>query len=205
MLEHQVGAYYLPELFKMPEVPAGPLQYHPEGDLCTHSLQVMQRVAANTTDPLARFCGLFHDLGKLTTNPKLYPKHHGHDEAGFKPAQRLCERLRLPASWQQALAWTCRLHTKANNWDELRTSTKIRLATQAIKAGITEILPLVSAADKPDGSCMLGWDLAIKVVAMTTAELDIDQEAFLQMPVQHRADHILHKRVQKLREGLDAL
>jgi tRNA nucleotidyltransferase (CCA-adding enzyme) len=72
MLQHRVGECYLPELFSMPQIPAGPLQYHPEGDLFTHSLQVMQRVAAKTPDPLARFCGFFHDLGKLSTDPALY-------------------------------------------------------------------------------------------------------------------------------------
>ena len=202
MLQYCIGECYLPELFKMSQVPAGPLQYHPEGDLFTHSLQVMQRVAARTPDPLARFCGFFHDLGKLSTDPALYPKHHGHDEAGFEPAQLLCERLRLPSAWLKALGWTCRLHTKANNWDELRTTTRIRLATQAVKAGIAEILPLVSAADKPDGSGMTGWETVLQVIAMTTAELGIDQEAFLQMPIQHRPNHILHIQLQRLKECL---
>lgn len=200
MLQHNIGSTYLPELFRMPLVPAGPIKYHPEGDLFTHSLQVMQRVAARTNDPLARFCGFFHDLGKLSTNPDLYPKHHGHDEAGFRPAQLFCERLRLPSAWQKALAWTCRLHTKANNWDELRSSTKIRLAEQASKVGIAEILPLVSSADKPDGSGMNGWATVLGIIAMTTKELGIDQNTLMEMPVLHRASHIHHKRIQLLRE-----
>jgi tRNA nucleotidyltransferase (CCA-adding enzyme) len=202
MIKHQIGSTYLPELFQMPQVPAGPLQYHPEGDLLTHSLQVMQRVAVKTSDPLARFCGFFHDLGKLSTDPLFYPKHYGHDAAGFKPAQLLCDRLRLPSAWQKALAWNCRLHTKANNWSELRTSTKIKVATQAVKAGITEILPLVSSADKPDGSGMDGWETVLQVTAMTAVELGIDQESFSQMPIHKRAEHIHHKRIQMVREIL---
>lgn len=204
MISMRVGTAYLPELFSMQKIPAGPLQYHPEGDLFTHSLQVMQRVAARTSDPLARFCGLFHDLGKLSTDPTLYPKHHGHDGAGFEPAYKLCQRLRLPAAWQKALAYTCLLHTKANNWDELRSSTRIRLALQAAKAGISEILPQVSSADKPDGSGMPGWETAQQTIAMTTAELGIDQEAFSQMPVHHRANHVLHQHIGQLRKLLQA-
>lgn len=199
MLEYNIGRRFLPEIFRMSEIPAGPLQYHPEVDLFTHSLQVMQRVAAKTADPLARFCGFFHDLGKLETEPSLYPKHHGHDEAGFKPAQLLCERLKFPASWQKALSWTCRLHTKANNWNELRTSTRIKLAEQAVKAGISEILPLVSSADKPDGSGMDGWEATLQVTAMTTAELGIDLDALQQMPVEHRAGYLLQRRVELLK------
>lgn len=200
MVNYQIGSTCLPELFQMSEVPAGPLQHHPEGDLLSHSLQVMQRVAAVTSDPLARFCGFFHDLGKLSTDPLLHPKHHGHDGAGFKPARSLCARLRLPAAWSMALAWTCRLHTKANNWDELRLSTRISLATQAVKAGIAEILPLVSSADKPGRSGMDGWEKVVQVISMTTAELGVDHETFMRMPVRHRANQILHKRIQRLRE-----
>src|SRR6185369_9134611 len=48
MLEFDVGRTWLPELFRMPEVPAGPLEYHPEGDLLNHSLQVLERVASGT-------------------------------------------------------------------------------------------------------------------------------------------------------------
>ena len=33
MLEFGVGRSWLPELFRMPEIPAGPLVHHPEGDL----------------------------------------------------------------------------------------------------------------------------------------------------------------------------
>ncbi len=202
MLQHRVGECYLPELFKMPDIPAGPPQYHPEGDLFTHSMQVMQRVVSKTSDPLARFCGFFHDLGKLSTDPALYPRHHGHDEAGYGPALKMCQRLRLPASWQKALAFTCRLHTKANNWDKLRSSTRIRLAEQAARAGIAEILQMVSSADKPDGSGMNSWETALRITAMTTVELGIDQEIFLQMPLHHRANRILHKRIQRLREEI---
>ncbi len=202
MISMQVGRAYLPELFRMPDVPAGPLQYHPEGDLLTHALQVLQRVAAGTDDPLARFCGLFHDLGKLSTDPALYPKHHGHDEAGFEPARQLCTRLRLPAAWQKALAWTCRLHTKANNWDELRSSTQIRLALNATKTGIAKILPLVSAADKPDGSNMKGWATALQVAAMTTAELGIGLDRLQQMAVEQRSGYLLQRRAERLKSCL---
>jgi len=47
MLETDAGQGYLPELFRMPHVPAGPLEHHPEGDLFTHSIQVLQRVSSS--------------------------------------------------------------------------------------------------------------------------------------------------------------
>lgn len=205
MVEFNVGAEFLPELFRMAQIPAGPLQHHPEGDLCTHSVQVLQRVAAVTSDPLARFCAFFHDLGKLATDPALYPKHHGHDNVGFAMAAPFCDRLRLSATHRKALAWTSSLHGKANTWDILRDSSKVKMAEQAIKGGITRILPLVSAADKAGGVPMRGWDDAVRIAEMSTQELGIDQEKLEAMPIKNRAAFILQKRAQLLREVIASL
>lgn len=201
MQECAIGRHWLPELFQMPQVPAGPLQYHPEGDLFSHAIQVMQRVAALTGDPLARFCGLFHDIGKLSTDPACHPRHHGHDQAGYAPALQLCQRLKLPGSWSRALAWSARLHTRANNWDELRRSTRIKLADQAIKAGIERILPQVSAADKQGTGVMAGWERVLEIARMGSAELGIDQEQLEAMPPLRRGNFLLQKRVELLATG----
>lgn len=199
MVEFDLGCEFLPELFRMTEIPAGPLEYHPEGDLFTHSIQVLQRVAASTRDPLARFCALFHDLGKLSTAPELYPKHHGHDDEGFAMAGPFCKRLALPAVYRKALAWTCKLHGKANKWDELRDSTKLKMAEQSVKAGITDILPLVSAADKPGNKPIPRWDDVVGIATMSSIDLGIDPEKLQGMAVASRPAFIMQKRVELLR------
>lgn len=199
MLELQVGTDFLPELFRLPQIPAGPLIHHPEGDLFTHSSQVLQRVAATTDDPLARFCGFFHDIGKLATDPASYPRHHGHDQAGFELARKFCTRLRLPASYRNALAWTSRLHGTLNLWDQLRIGTRIKTAEKAFKAGIAEILPLVAAADKASGTELHGWPDALKIATLTTTELGIDTAALAKIPPGKRADRIFQVRVERLR------
>jgi len=186
----------------MPLIPAGPLEHHPEGDLFTHSIQVLQRVAAMTGDPLPRFCALFHDLGKLATDPARYPSHHGHDDSGFAMAAEFCNRLCLPSMYRRALAWVSRLHGKANNWDELRDSSKIKLAEQALKAGIAGVLPLVSAADKAGAPPMAGWDAAVRIVGISAQALGIDREKLEAMPIGNRPTFILQKRTEALRESL---
>ncbi|MEI6209770.1 MAG: HD domain-containing protein [Desulfuromonadales bacterium] len=200
MIEFSVGAEFLPELFQMSAIPAGPLEHHPEGDLLTHSVQVLQRVAEISEKPLARFCAFFHDLGKLATDPALYPKHHGHDDAGFEMADSFCNRLCLPASYRKALAWISRLHGKANKWEELRDTTKIEMAEQAIKAGIIEILPLVSAADKPGNIQISGWDDAVRIAASSASELGVDIEKLESMPIDKRPAFIMQKKIKVFRE-----
>jgi len=199
MIEFNVGTEFIPELFRMPHIPAGPLEHHPEGDLFSHSLQTLQRVASTTKDPLARFCAFFHDLGKLATDPALYPKHHGHDDAGFAMASEFCLRLCLPARYRKALAWVNRLHGKANMWEELRDSTKIKTAEQAIKAGVAKILPLISTADKADVLPITGWYDAIQIALMSTQELGIDLKKLESMHIKSRPSYILQKRVDAYR------
>jgi tRNA nucleotidyltransferase (CCA-adding enzyme) len=199
MVAFKVGKHWLPELFRMRDIPAGPPEHHPEGDLLIHSMQVLQRATALTIDPLARFCAFFHDIGKLSTDPALYPKHHKHEEAGFKPAFELCKRLCLPTSWGKALAWTSRLHTHLNRWDELRDSTKIRIADQARKGGIAAILPIVAAADKPGNRIPEQWPQALAIAAMNSAQLGLNADRIPAMPIEQRAGFVLQKKVELLR------
>jgi tRNA nucleotidyltransferase (CCA-adding enzyme) len=204
MLEYGIGQGYLPELFSMPQIPAGPLQHHPEGDLFTHSLQVLQRVAAASSDPLARFCGFFHDIGKLATDPSRYPRHHGHDQAGSGIASELCRRLRLPARYGTALALTSQLHGTFNLWGQLRDSTRIRLAEQVLKGGIAVILPLVAAADKEGGYEPGEWGTALRIAAMSSTELGVDPQKLEGIQESKRSGHILQKRVERFRATLTA-
>ena len=192
MLQLEVGRHYLPEIFSMPQVPAGPPQHHPEGDLFTHSLQALERMALATPDAKARFCALFHDLGKLSTPPQQYPKHHGHDAAGAAAAAPFCQRLRLPLELQRALQAANKLHTAANRWHELRDATKITLALNAVKAGIAAWLPLLVAADCH--GAMPGWEETLRVASLNAAQLGIDRasldpgepEKCRQLIMQHR-------------------
>lgn len=205
LLQYGVGRQWLPELFMMSAIPAGPLRHHPEGDLLTHTLQVLQRVTAMTGDPLARFCALCHDIGKLGTDPACYPSHHGHDKDGFQRVEMVCRRLRLPKAWCQAAAWTSRLHTKAGRMEELRTATLLKLAEQAIKAGIAEILPVVVAADslaQRDGQPL--WDRAVSVARLSVTALGVDPERLAALLPAKRSSYLLHKRVERLR-ALQAL
>lgn len=201
MIAFAVGEKWLPELFSMPLIPAGPPEYHPEGDLLTHSLQVLERVAITTDDPLARFCAFFHDLGKLSTNPEVYPKHHGHEEAGFKSAPLFARRLALPTEYGRALAWISRLHGNVNRLDRVRDSTGIRIAGQAIKTGIKDLLPMVAVADKPGEYLLERWELFTRIAAMTVAGLGIEPERLALLPQEQRAAFILQRRIERLRSS----
>lgn len=177
MAETGVGRGFLPELFSMPAVPAGPMEYHPEGDLLTHSLEVLDRAAKISPDPLARFCAFWHDIGKLATPPLEYPRHHNHDKAGEKLALEMGTRLKLTGRFTHGAAVISRLHQTAGLWPGLRDSTRLKMAHTASRAGLSKVLPVVVAADR-GGFDSAQWELALKVSAMGAAELGIDPRLF---------------------------
>jgi tRNA nucleotidyltransferase (CCA-adding enzyme) len=97
------------------------------------------------------------------------------------------------------LAWVSRLHGDLYRWDELRDSTKLRIAGQAVKGGICELLPLVAAADKGGGMEPPQWRAAARVAGMSATALGVDMEVLAQMDAAKRTDYILQKRIDAFR------
>ena len=80
-----------------------PIEFHPEGDAFNHSMLVLDEVSKSSNSLEARFCALFHDIGKSITPKELLPKHHGHDFEGKKiidswNSERFPVKLRKSAS-----------------------------------------------------------------------------------------------------------
>lgn len=97
----------LPEVSKLSEVPQEP-DYHPEGDVLTHTLQVVDAMAIlvrkeNKLNPMSNnlkralmLGALFHDLGKepkTVTDENGRIRSHGHEDAGVPIATKIIERL----------------------------------------------------------------------------------------------------------------
>lgn len=73
-----------------------PVDHHPEGDVWTHTLMVLDTACVLTPDLDIRFAALVHDLGKGLTPKEYWPKHHGHELAGVPLVKAVCERFRVP-------------------------------------------------------------------------------------------------------------
>ncbi|MDH5542015.1 MAG: HD domain-containing protein [Nitrospinota bacterium] len=177
MVETGIGGCYFPEIFQMQKVPAGPEKYHPEGDLFSHSCEVLDRAVSLTNNAIARLAAFLHDIGKLGTDPGNYPHHFGHDEAGFQIAGETCDRLRLSSLIRKSVKCTCRLHQSLNEWSKMRTSSKLKKVMHALKAGIEGWLPDVIEADH--GTLDIKeWETAVKVCKKTTKMLGINPKRF---------------------------
>ncbi len=109
-------------LFGVPQ----PKHYHPEIDSGMHTIMALNQACRLTDDTQVRFAVLFHDLGKAVTPEAKWPKHHGHEEAGVKLVEALCQRYRIPKSYRQLAVIVSRYHLECHRVKELKASTIVR-------------------------------------------------------------------------------
>lgn len=174
MAEYGVGGCYLPELFKMQQIPAGPARYHGDDTVLKHSLAVLRRLSERIPEPIPRLAAFFHDLGKLETPEDLLPRHIGHDRTGVEKIRQLARRLRLSTTTEKALAAASGLHMNAARWNEMRDIKKLALTEKAYKAGASDWLPYLVSADHGTDGQMLHWNIFNRVVASPATALGIE-------------------------------
>ncbi len=83
-------------------------RWHPEGDVLTHVLQVVDRAP-----PPIRWHALLHDIGKKDTarwKPEGWYSFHGHERVGAMLIPRIARELRLPNHLRDELVVTTALH-----------------------------------------------------------------------------------------------
>ncbi len=121
----QVGALAIifPEIDKLFGVP-NKKNKHPEIDTGIHTLYTLQACSQLTEHSCLRFAALVHDLGKATTAMSNWPNHPNHDEAGLAIIKHLCQRLKIPNSYQSFALLVCRFHLSIYRLDRL-TSEEI--------------------------------------------------------------------------------
>lgn len=113
----------LPYIKNMVDVPAGPILHHPEGNQAIHNWLVYNESRKLSQDPKDWFAAALHDLGKVKTDPKTWPKQHGHEQAGVKPVEELSSLLHAPEDWKDVARLMAEHHLKGHTAKELRPST----------------------------------------------------------------------------------
>lgn len=171
-----------------------PIQYHPEGDVYTHSLIVLDNVAKMTNDEKVRFAGLVHDLGKGLTPKEILPHHYGHDKNGIKPAKDLCNRLKVPNSWKKLATISVSEHMRAGFYDRMSISKKISFLEKNFS--YLHELEIISRADSKNIQLSFA-DIGEKMFKEVNGKTLI-------LPNNKKAKEILHeKRIQWLKSSLE--
>ena len=107
-----------------------PIEYHPEGDVYTHSIIVMDGVSKLTEDIKIRFAALIHDLGKGITLKEILPHHYQHDINGVEIVRKLCNRLKLPKEWTNLATVVAKEHMRAGLYNNMKIAKKVSFLEQ---------------------------------------------------------------------------
>src|SRR5271170_357170 len=116
----------LPEIARMKGVEQPP-QFHPEGDVWTHTLIMLDGLAAGCSPTLA-WGVLLHDVGKPPTftppsGPNGRIRFDEHVEVGTRMAEEICSRLRFSNDD------TCQIAALVANHLRFKDAPQMRMAT----------------------------------------------------------------------------
>lgn len=119
-------ATLFPEINALFGVPA-PAKWHPEIDTGVHTLMTLHMASRLSPAVDVRFAALTHDVGKGLTPPRLWPSHHGHEPAGVRLIENLCQRLRVPNDIRDLAKLVARYHDLIHTFAVLQPKTLVKL------------------------------------------------------------------------------
>ena len=146
---------HFPELEALIGVPQDPT-WHPEGDVWTHNLMVIDEAAklrqGDADDPALMFGALCHDLGKPATTVARggRVRSPSHSKAGIAPTRALLERMRTPHELVERTSVLVEHHLAPALFDKDGAKARAyrRLSRQLAASGATmELLARVARAD----------------------------------------------------------
>jgi poly(A) polymerase len=113
--------HLLPEVAAMKGV-AQPPEFHPEGDVWTHTLLMLEMLHHPT--PTLAMGVLLHDVGKPPTfRVAERIRFDGHVEIGTRMAEEICARLRFSRRDTEQIAALVRNHLRFKDAPDMREST----------------------------------------------------------------------------------
>jgi poly(A) polymerase len=118
--------HILPEVAAMQGVEQPP-QYHPEGDVWTHTLLMLEGMPAGSSATLA-WGVLLHDVGKPATFRPISEtgdriRFNGHVDVGVRMAEVILERLRFSNQDSEQILALIANHMRFKDVSRMRTST----------------------------------------------------------------------------------
>lgn len=121
----------LPEVARMKGVQQPP-QFHPEGDVWTHTLLMIEKLPAGVPRTLA-WGVLLHDVGKPPTfrpasGPNDRIRFDEHVEIGVRMAEEICRRFRFSNDDAEQIAALVANHMRFKDVPQMRDSTLKRFA-----------------------------------------------------------------------------
>ena len=117
---------FLPEVSDLQHQQQPP-EFHPEGDVLTHTLMMLDDMALRT--PALAYAVLLHDIAKPATATYTGDRirFHGHAELGARMAESILRRLRMSNALIEEVCACVRGHMRFMEVQKMRTSTLRRM------------------------------------------------------------------------------
>jgi len=155
----------LPEVKRMQGVEQ-PREFHPEGDVWTHTLMMLEGLREPT--PTLALGVLLHDVGKpptFTIRERI--RFDNHVEVGAQMAAEICGRLRLSTRETERVVELVRHHLRFKDFPHMRRSTQLRFLRMTAFGEHLELHRLDCLASHGD---LANYELARKMLAETPRE-----------------------------------
>jgi poly(A) polymerase len=108
-----------------------PPEFHPEGDVYRHTLEVLDILHKDKAHPLLKLAGLLHDVGKpLTRTVEDRIRFSQHDSVGAKEAERILTDYKFSNEEIGYVATLVSQHMKFDCTKDMRTSRLKRFLRQ---------------------------------------------------------------------------
>lgn len=122
--------HILPEVENLVGCPQPP-QFHPEGDVFTHTMLVLENLGEKPSPSLA-FAALFHDIGKPPTmSVEDRIRFNGHDKVGADMADAICRRLAMSNEMREEIVSMVSRHMQFIDVPQMRESRLKRFLAAA--------------------------------------------------------------------------
>ncbi len=155
----------LPEVKALQGV-AQPPEFHPEGDVWTHTLMMLEGLRSPTSTLALGV--LLHDIGKpptFTVRERI--RFDNHAEVGAKMAEEICGRLRLSSRETERVVELVRHHLRFKDFPHMRRSTQLRFIRME---GFTEHLELHRLDCLASHGDLSNYELARRLLEQTPPE-----------------------------------
>ena len=120
----------LPEVTAMKGVPQ-PEEYHPEGDVYTHTIDALRIADGFVRDPAVKFAVLLHDVGKPYALERSDGEHMaGHCAVGARMAKRIGHRLRLSRQELTRLDFLIKNHMRIADFSKMGRGKQVRFLSE---------------------------------------------------------------------------
>jgi tRNA nucleotidyltransferase/poly(A) polymerase len=126
MDEHGLLELVLPEVAACKGVPQ-PEEYHPEGDVYTHTLLALEVADRFIDDPLVKLAVLLHDAGKREALERNRGENAaGHDAIGARMAEEFCRRLHFSNAETELIVFLVKEHQRVGHFPEMGQGRQVR-------------------------------------------------------------------------------